>query len=281
MDISTKESSKKTKRPESNQLAPLNRDEINKGRKFIWIDYPTIKAVSVADEGERLIGIGNDPLNINIENVEKNTKRIKGVKTVETFHETYVFIPKIDMSMEYQKKDWILFSFNIVSILISGILPSAQVSYNSELQPGIQYITGDGFAKIFATILNFNLLGGDYKYNTFHPLYVPSLQITIKYRSNNYIYAETEIMDKATLHELQDQLYPDFPAYRKGEINKISDPLKKIPAENFADIEAYLASLFTEILSKIRNKKKSYSLDTVFEDIVLDLIGMYISVGNK
>lgn len=247
---------------------------------LIHYDDETPEVMSVADEGIRQIKRGNDPLNI-CNAITHRAKKPRSLKVTEKQSEVFIFLKDDCIQVGFRHNKWFLFHFIVNSIVFQNVLPSMEVNFMSETQPTLQHVNDRGFAKILQALLHFNLLGGEAHFNTFHPLYMPTLQTTMRYRSNQAIYSETVLLDKDLLRDLQDELYPTIPDFRSGKIKTLPDPLQSLTPDQDLEVEDYLVLLFQELLSKIREKKKSYSLGVELAEIILNIIEMIVSVGYK
>lgn len=270
-------------------------DTRNESRKFFFVADGFLSTVAFANELEQSFatGVDFDFFFEGIElledtSIEKKTPPIlKGNKIVlgDAQKPTVlnwilnITLPKSSLNnvdgLDYY---FFVFRLKVQSIMALHRYPAMEVRLSSS------NINNYGFNSyaiglIIAACFHRKLMGDrSTKFNTFHPLHVPSLGFTIKYRAGQGIFSEHAIIPNQVLREYQRILYPSLLAYEKKEISEIP-PVR----DEISDVDELIQVFSTsaiEIVQAISNKKVKYDETISLNDLYGDFTTFYVSVGR-
>lgn len=285
----------KRKSPGDNEtiIIPITSVEENENDKgnLIIIPKSTPSKEKLAREFEQLIqenkdidyyGAKVEELEIAPTQPNKKAKLATIKKVTETKSKLYMVLAGKYFQKSLQTKlKYGLYEFPITSTMIGEVLPAVNISFPIEDYPVLKYLTVEAYALILSQVFRLKLVGaGSPKYNSLHPLFVPSLQLIIKYMSNGSIYSSTNVVPLTELDLLQDELYPTVQNYKKGLTSILEQPIETLNEKEFQILQKFFFKILDKFLNSIKSAKKRYDENTSIEEISYDLVSIHVSIGK-
>ncbi len=258
----------------------------NESRPLTYIDYPTKRTVEVGDsikESQLTNGVAFVLYYLDSAEIHPRKKSKNSIVSTKMLYDVIgVFGRSFFIDEPKFKQPFAVLSFRTEGVLIGGILPMGVIHFDDVKQPLIQELTQKAIGKIVTNLFFDGLIGTEVKFNTFHPIHVPAIQINAAYRGQHFgLFTVSKPVDQANLETVQDILYPDIKDFKSGLITEMPALLYEIPEHRKDLVGNLIESTVQSILDEIKSKKKGYADNLEIEDVLNSLVTISVTIGRK